>query len=257
MKTFRRILPAVILTLALIGVWEIAVRMSGVRPQILPAPSRVWAQGWAHAGDIGMHTLATLQVTLLGFAVTLVVSWLLAIAVDFTPWFRSAVTPLLVASQTLPIIAIAPLIIIWFGFGTLPKVLVVVLVTFFPITLGLIEGFRTASPSATALLTSMGATRWQVFYRLRLPQAMPRFFTALRIGIAYAVVGAIFAEYVGAKAGLGIYMSIQKNSFRTDLVLAAVVVTAVLSVCLFALTYLAQRMIAPWTLAALADGKRS
>ncbi|WGD36455.1 ABC transporter permease [Lysinibacter sp. HNR] len=240
--------PALILATLLIAVWEVAVQFSGVRPQILPAPSRVLEQGIAHRDDLVLHASATLGVTLVGFAVSLLVSWAIAIAVDFVPGLRRALTPFLVASQTLPIIAIAPLMIIWFGFGALPKILVILLVTFFPVALGLIEGFRSASPSATALLRSMGASRWQIFYRLRLPQALPRFFTALRIGITYAVVGAIFAEYVGAKSGLGIYMSVQKNSFRTDLVLAAVVVTALMSVTLFLLTYLVQRIVAPWTL---------
>ena len=158
------------------------------------------------------------------------------------PWLRRALTPLLVASQTLPIVAIAPLMIIWFGFGLLPKVVVIALVTFFPIAIGLIEGFAATDRQATNLLRSMGASRLDQFRYVRLPGAMPSFFTALRIGITYAVTGAIFAEYVGATAGLGIFMQVQKNSFRTDLVLAAVVVTAAVSVTLFALTYLVQRV---------------
>ena len=138
------------------------------------------------------------------------------------------------------------MLIIWFGFGLLPKVLVIALVTFFPITVGLIEGFAATDRQATSLLRSMGASRWQQFRYVRLPGALPRFFTALRIGITYAVTGAIFAEYVGATAGLGIFMSLQKNSFRTDLVLAAVLVTALLSVALFLLTYAVERLVVPW-----------
>jgi ABC-type nitrate/sulfonate/bicarbonate transport system permease component len=178
--------------------------------------------------------------------VSLALGWALAVAVDFSPWLRRALTPLLVASQTLPIIAIAPLLIIWFGFGLLPKVVVIALVTFFPVAVGLIEGFAATDRQATNLLRSMGATRWQQFRYVRLPGAMPAFFTALRIGITYAVTGAIFAEYVGATAGLGIFMNLQKNSFRTDLVLAAVAVTALLSITLFALTHVVQRLLIPW-----------
>jgi ABC-type nitrate/sulfonate/bicarbonate transport system permease component len=189
-----------------------------------------------------------LQVTIVGFAVSLVVAWALAIVVDFSPWLRRALVPLFVVSQTLPIIAIAPLMIIWFGFGLLPKILVIALATFFPMAIGLIEGFAAADREAGALLRSMGASRGQVFRYVRLPSALPRFFTALRIGITYAVVGAVFAEYVGATSGLGIYMSTQKNSFRTDLVLAAVLVTAALSLALYLLTYLVERIVAPWAL---------
>jgi ABC-type nitrate/sulfonate/bicarbonate transport system permease component len=238
--------PAVTVVVLSIAVWQIYVEVSGIRPQVLPSPGRVLTQGWAQREAIAENAAATLQVTLVGFAVSLVLAWLLAIAVDFSPWLRRAFVPLFVVSQTLPIIAIAPLLIIWFGFGLLPKILVIALATFFPMAIGLIEGFAAADRDARALLSTMGAGRWQQFRYVRLPSALPRFFTSLRIGITYAVVGAIFAEYAGATAGLGIYMSQQKNSFRTDLVLAAVAVTAVISVLLFVSTFVVERVVAPW-----------
>jgi NitT/TauT family transport system permease protein len=246
MTTLRRAVPPLMLVAAGLAAWQWFVTAAEVRPQVLPSPLRVLEQGWAYRADIWANTVPTLQVTAVGFTVSLVLGWTLAIAADFSPWLRRALTPLLVASQTLPIIAIAPLLIIWFGFGLLPKVVVIALVTFFPIAVGLIEGFAATDPQATNLLRSMGASRWAQFRYVRLPGAMPRFFTALRIGITYAVTGAIFAEYAGATAGLGIYMSLQKNSFRTDLVLAAVVVTALLSVGLFLLTYAVERLVIPW-----------
>ena len=242
-----RVGPALLLALAGLVVWQVAVDVSGVRPQVLPSPLRVAEQGWAFRAALWTNTVPTLQVTAVGFAVSLAVGWAIAVTVDFVPWLRRALTPLLVASQTLPIVAIAPLLIIWFGFGLLPKVVVIALVTFFPIAIGLIEGFAATDRQATNLLRSMGASRLDQFRYVRLPGAMPSFFTALRIGITYAVTGAIFAEYVGATAGLGIFMQVQKNSFRTDLVLAAVVVTAAVSVTLFALTFLVQRVVAPWS----------
>jgi ABC-type nitrate/sulfonate/bicarbonate transport system permease component len=241
-----RVAPPLVLILLCLGIWQWYVTAAGIRPQVLPTPLRVVQQGWAFRAVIWANTVPTLQVTLVGFAVSLAVGWLLAVAVDFSPWLRRALTPLLVASQTLPIIAIAPLLIIWFGFGLLPKIVVIALVTFFPVAVGLIEGFAATERPATNLLRSMGASRWQQFRYVRLPGALPRFFTSLRIGITYAVTGAIFAEYVGATVGLGLFMNLQKNSFRTDLVLAAVVVTALLSVTLFALTYLVERLVIPW-----------
>ncbi|WP_214369546.1 ABC transporter permease [Pseudonocardia sp. H11422] len=237
--------PLVVVALLLVG-WQWFVTANDVRPQVLPSPLRVVEQGWAFRDVIWANTVPTLQVTAVGFGVSLVLGWALAILVDFSPWLRRALVPLLVASQTLPIIAIAPLLIIWFGFGLLPKVVVIALVTFFPIAIGLIEGFASTDREASNLLRSMGGGRWKEFRYVRLPGAMPYFFTALRIGITYAVTGAIFAEYVGARAGLGIFMNLQKNSFRTDLVLAAVVVTAAISVALFGLTYLVQRLVIPW-----------
>jgi ABC-type nitrate/sulfonate/bicarbonate transport system permease component len=237
--------PVVIVALGL-AVWQWMVDATGVSPEILPTPLRVLRQGWAFRDQIWTNTISTVQVTVVGFAVSLTLAWVLAVLVDFSQWMRRALTPLLVASQTLPIIAIAPLLIIWFGFGLLPKIVIIALVTFFPVAIGLIEGFAGTSQEATNLLRSMGASRWQQFRYIRLPRAMPSFFTALRIGITYAITGAIFAEYVGAETGLGIFMNLQKNSFRTDLVLAAVVVTAILSVALFVLTYLVQLLVIPW-----------
>jgi ABC-type nitrate/sulfonate/bicarbonate transport system permease component len=244
---WRRVWPPLVLVAVGLLAWQAYVDVSGVAPQVLPSPARVLQQGWDWRDTIALHTVATLRETAVGFAVSLALGWALAVAADFSPALRRALTPLLIASQTLPIIAIAPLMILWFGFGMLPKVLVVVLVTFFPITVGLIEGFAATQRQATNLLRSMGASRWAQFRYVRLPGAMPRFFTALRIGITYAVVGAIFAEYVGAKEGLGIFMLTSKNSFRADLVLAAVVVTAAVSVALFALTYLVERLVIPWS----------
>lgn len=250
-RTWRasRLLPAVVVFGALLIVWQVYVIASGVRPQVLPAPSRVLAQGWSHRGELAMHATSTLTVTLIGFAVSLAFAWAVAIAVDFSDWLQRALVPLFVVSQTLPIIAIAPLLIIWFGFGLLPKVVVVALVTFFPVAIGLIEGFAATDRDAVALLRSMGASKWARFRYVRLPSAMPRFFTALRIGITYAVVGAVFAEYVGARSGLGIYMAQQKNAFRTDLVLAAVAVTAAITIVLFVSTYAIEKVVAPWALA--------
>ena len=242
----RRVLPPVLVVFVLLLVWQGAVVLFDVRPQVLPSPLRVVEQGWAMREALWANTVPTLQVTAIGFAVSLAVAWAVAVAVDFSPWLRSAMVPLLVASQTIPVIAIAPLMIIWFGFGVLPKVLVIALVTFFPVAVGLIEGFSRTDPDATNLLRSMGADRVTVFRYVRLPGALPSFFTSLRIAVTYAVTGAIFAEYVGARAGLGIYMNQQRNSFRTDLVLAAVAITALVSVALFGLTYLVERVVAPW-----------
>ena len=242
----RRWLPPLVVVAVLLGAWQWAVTALDVPPQVLPSPWRVVEQGWANRAALWTNTLPTLQVTAVGFALSLVVGWLLAVVVDFSPWLRRALLPLMIASQTLPIIAIAPLMILWFGFGLLPKVLVIALVTFFPIVVGLVEGFSRTDREAANLLRSMGANRWAEFRYVRLPGALPSFFTALRIAVTYAVTGAIFAEYVGARSGLGIYMNLQKNSFRTDLVLATVGVSAVVTLALFALTFLVQRLVAPW-----------
>ena len=239
-------LPALLLLVAIVAAWEAYVRASGVRPQVLPAPSRVAAEGWAFRDLIWAQTLPTLGETALGFSLAILVGSLTAAAIDFWSVVRRALYPMLVASQTIPVVAVAPLLVLWFGFGLLPKALVVALVTFFPITVGWVDGFASTERAASNLLRSMGASRWQVFRLVRVPGALPSFFSGLRIAITYAVVGAIFAEYVGAKRGLGIFMQLQQNSFRTDLVMAAVVVTAAISVALFLATYAIERAAIPW-----------
>ncbi len=231
---------------AILAGWEVWVRTANIDPTLLPSPSRVASQGWAARDAIWQNTKVTWKETLVGFTVSLVVAWALAIAIDFSNILRRAMMPLLVASQTIPMIAIAPLIIIWFGYGLFPKVLVIAVATFFPVAVGLIDGFNSTDREATNLLRSMGANRWKQFRYVRLPSALPTFFTALRIGITYAVTAAVFAEYVGAKEGIGIYMALMKNSFRTDLVLAAVAVTAVSSIILFLLTFAVERAVIPW-----------
>jgi len=250
--SIARVLPALLLAAAILGVWETYVRISEVRPQVLPAPSRVVEQGWAFRELIWSHVVPTLGETAIGFTLAILVGTVAAVGIDFSSTVRRALYPMLVASQAIPVVAVAPLLVLWFGFGIVPKALVVALVTFFPITVGWVDGFAATERAASNLLRSMGASRWQVFRLVRVPGALPSFFSGLRIAITYAVVGAIFAEYVGAKRGLGIFMQLQQNSFRTDLVMAAVVVTAAISVSLFLATYAVERAAIPWHAAARA-----
>lgn len=251
-RAISRVLPALLLAAAILGVWELYVRVAEVRPQVLPPPSRVVEQGWAFRELIWSHVVPTLGETAIGFTLAILVGTIAAVGIDFSSTVRRALYPMLVASQAIPVVAVAPLLVLWFGFGIVPKALVVALVTFFPITVGWVDGFAATERAASNLLRSMGASRWQVFRLVRVPGALPSFFSGLRIAITYAVVGAIFAEYVGAKRGLGIFMQLQQNSFRTDLVMAAVVVTAAISVSLFLATYAVERATIPWHAAARA-----
>jgi ABC-type nitrate/sulfonate/bicarbonate transport system permease component len=238
--------PPVLLTAALLLAWQGLAVLAVRNPQALPTPGAVFSAGWDQRTVLWQNTLTTLRETLLGFALSLVVSWLLATVMDFSGPVRRAVYPLLVVSQTIPIIVIAPVFIIWFGFGLMPKLLLVALATFFPLAASLSEGFAAADGEAMRLLRSMGAGRWQAFAKVRVPGALPFFFTGLRVAITYAVGGAIFAEYAGSYNGLGIYIQQMQSGFRTDLVFAAVAVIALLSVALFAFTFLLERLVTPW-----------
>ena len=226
--------------------WEAYARSSGVSPFVLPSPTQVLGALWEFRDDAIRNLIPTVIETAVGFAASIAAAVAVAIALDRVAPARSAVEPLLVASQTIPIIAVAPLVIVWFGFGLAPKVLIVILVTFFPITIALLDGFAGTGQEATDLLRSFGASSGQTFRKLRWPSALPAFFTGLRISATYAVVAAVIGEYVGATEGLGIWMQLSQRSFRTDLVFAAIVLTAALSVVLYACVAVAEAALIPW-----------
>lgn len=232
--------------LGIVIAWEAYCRIAAVSPVVLPSPTRIVGQLWAFRDDAIRHAIPTLVETVVGLAVSISVSIGAAVAMDRFATVRRSIQPLLVASQTVPVVAIAPLLVLWFGFGLAPKVFIVVLVTFFPITIALLDGFAAASAEAGDLLRSFGASRLETFRELRWPAALPSFFTGLRIAATYGVIGAVFGEYVGAYEGLGIWMQVSQNAFRTDLVFAAVLISAALSVALFWLVTLAERVLIPW-----------
>ena len=238
--------PALVIIAAAVAAWQIYAMRSGVSPQILPSPARVVDSGWAARDALWTNTVATLEETAFGFLVAIVLALGLSLVIDASGILRTALMPLLIGSQTLPLVAIAPLVIIWFGFGLTPKVLLVALLSFFPITVALLEGYQATDPDVERLLMSMGAGRWRRYRSARLPTAMPFFFAGLRIAITYSIVVAIFAEYAGASSGLGIYIEQETHVFRTDLVFAAVLVTTLLTITLFAATYLLERLLIPW-----------
>ena len=242
----RERLPSLALVGAILVLWELYVRAAAVDPVVLPGPLRILGALVRFRDDAIRHTLPTVLETVLGFAIAVLLAIGAAVAMDRTPAVRRAVEPILVTSQTIPVVALAPLLLLWFGFGLAPKVVIVVLVTFFPVVVGLLDGFAAVSPQAEDLLRSYGATDGQVFRKLRWPSALPAFFTGLRIAVVYAVIGAVFGEYVGAREGLGIWMQLSQNSFRTDLVFAAIVVTSALSLALYALVGVIRRLAIPW-----------
>jgi ABC-type nitrate/sulfonate/bicarbonate transport system permease component len=238
--------PPVALAAILILFWEAYVRLAELDPITLPAPSRVLGALWDFREAAVGHLIPTLVEALVGCSISVVLAIGTAIALDRWGPVRRAVEPFLVTSQTIPVVAIAPLFVIWFGFGLLPKVLIVVLVTFFPVTIALLDGFGRVDPDAMTLMRSLGATASQTFRKLRWPAALPSLFTGLRISVVYAVIGAIFGEYVGATEGLGIWMRLSQNSFRTDLVFAAILLSAVVSVALYVGVGIVERIVVPW-----------
>lgn len=239
-------IPAALSLISAVLLWELYVRISGVSALVLPAPSRVVEQIVLNRVLLWDNTVPTVIATLAGFSLSLSVAISLSILLDFLPRLRRALFPIFVVSQTLPLVAIAPLVVLWFGFDLTPKVLLVALVTFFPMLVALVDGYASLDPDISDLMRSMGAKRTQIFRHARFPAAMPYFFAGLRISITYAVVAAIFAEYVGARAGLGIVILNAKNSFRPDLMLAAVVISSALTLVLFGAVALLQKSVLRW-----------
>lgn len=248
--------PPLVLVVALLGAWELYARTSGVSPFVLPAPSQVLGALWEFRDQAVRHAVPTIVETVVGFSISILAATLVAIGLDRVGWARRAVEPLLVGSQTVPIVAIAPLVVVWFGFGLLPKVLVVVLVTFFPITIALLDGFASTTAEAAELMRSLGASAGQTFRKVRWPSGLPGFFTGLRISATYGVVAAVIGEYVGATDGLGIWMQLSQRSFRTDLVFAAILLTAILSIALYGVAVAAERATIPWWRASRVAGGR-
>lgn len=235
MPVLRQIFPTLLIALAFLLSWEVYCARAGVSPLVLPAPSDVALGLWRNRADIGRHALSTLSVTTTGFGLSVCFAFAASVTLHFVLWLKRGMMPLLVASQTVPIVALAPLMVLWFGFGLLPKVLLVILVTFFPMLVSLLSGYARLPQAYRDQLVSMGANDLAVFRRATLPVARPAFFAGLRISATYAVVASIFAEYAGARQGLGIYILSAKNNFRADLVLAAVVVSAGLTLLLLGL----------------------
>lgn len=238
--------PAVAFFVALLALWQWYASQPTVNPQLLPTPGAVWQALMAQRDLLWVDTQVTLQETVVGFAAALAAGVLLGTIIDFSPWLRRALYPLLVTSQTIPIITLAPLLVLWFGYGLLSKSIVVLLVCFFPIVVALADGLRSADPELIKLYRSFGAGPLRIFWSVRFPGALPSLFSGIRIAITYSVVGAIFGEYVGAEAGLGLFMEQQQHSFSTAGVIAAIVVTAALSIALFVATTVVERIALPW-----------
>lgn len=244
--TVAATIPALGLLAALVLLWQWYASQPDIDAQILPTPLAVWGVLMGQRDILWQHMLVTLQETLIGFALALVAGVIFGTLIDFSPWLRRAIYPLLVASQTIPIITLAPLLVLWFGFGLVSKSIVVLLVCFFPIVVALADGLRSADPELIRLFRAFGAGPLRIFWTVRLPGALPSLFSGVRIAIAYSVIGAIFGEYVGASAGLGFYMQLKQHSFATAGVLAAIVVTALLSIALFASVAIIERLALPW-----------
>ncbi len=242
----KKYLPSIMFFVLLLIIWEWVVKYFEIKEYILPSPSAVGSSLINKKVLLWDHGLQTIYEAFLGFLLAIGAGLVLSVAMGLSPGVKRTIYPLMVVSQTIPIVAIAPLFIIWFGYVMMPKVVTVVLICFFPITLSLVEGLSTVDEDMVRLLTAMGASPWQVFRKVKFPGAMPSFFAGLKISATYSVMGAIIGEWLGASKGLGIYMTRSMKSFLTDQLFAAIAVVSILSLLFFAVVEITGRLVMPW-----------
>jgi ABC-type nitrate/sulfonate/bicarbonate transport system permease component len=234
----------------LLLIWQLSVDRGAIPRFVLPSPTDIGSTLIEIIPDIYNHIFVTLTEAFAGFFISIILALVLAILMDSIKILKKAIYPILVVSQTVPLIVLAPLFVMWFGFGMLPKIIVVVLVCFFPILVSLMDGLSSVDGDIINMLKSMKATRLQIFRLVKFPAAMVSFFSGLRIAATYSIMGAIIGEWLGGKAGLGIYMSRVRNSYAYDKTFAAIVVIVVLSMLVFYAVKLLQRLVMPWSIEA-------
>lgn len=244
-RTSRALFTALVLG-ALFGLWELLVQ-SGVIPAfILPAPSGVLLTAVNSFSRIAPHMLITLAAVGYGIASAFAAALVTALLMHRFRSVRMVLYPLLVISQTVPLIVLAPLFILWFGFGILPKVLVVILVCFFPIAVNTLEGLDSTDRDITDLFASMGAGGLRILFSAKLPAALPHLFSGLKIAATYSMIGAVIGEWLGGTKGLGVYMVRAQKAFAIDQVFAAILYISAISISLLLLVLFLQRLIMPW-----------
>lgn len=242
----RRFLLPLAALLSLVLLWEVIVRVTDIVQYLLPPPSAVWTAFLEVREILPGHIATTMTEAVLGLVLGAVAGAAVAALLWAIPFVRRTLLPLLIASQTVPMVVLAPLLTLWFGLDLLPKVIVVALVTFFPVTVATVQGLASTDADLLELFRSMGATRRQLARLVLIPSAASAFFAGLRIGATYAVGAAVIGEWVGASSGLGLLITRSQASFRVDRLFVAVVVVAVLSALLFAFVNAIAHLVLPW-----------
>lgn len=237
--------PTALIAILLVG-WYFVAKISGFSSFILPTPLEVIQAGWETRNILLDAIGQTLLATGIGLILALITGIGIAALIDFWSLARRALYPILVVSQTIQILAIAPIMIIWFGFGLTPTIVIVVLFCFFPLAISTADGLTSSDPELIALLRAMGATKKQIWRMVRVPSALPSFFSGLRLAVTYSIVAATIGEWVGGSPGLGLYMLRSKNALATDQVFVAMLITSILSIALFMLVYGIERLALPW-----------
>lgn len=242
LKNTSKLLPSISLIAAILVIWQLASSLGFVEEYLLPGPVQIVMEMLDNADFWLRNSMPTLMAILVGFVVSIAISLPMAIGMVYSAYFRKALYPLLVLSQVIPKVAIAPLFIIWFGFGDFPKILMVILIAFFPLVIDAVVGFQAARPESLMLVRSMGASRWQAFWKVRLPWALPSIFAGAKVAITLAVVGAVVAEFVGANSGLGVEITRARGHLDTLAVFAGIGYLSLIGLILFGAVTLLEKV---------------
>jgi ABC-type nitrate/sulfonate/bicarbonate transport system permease component len=248
----RRWLPPLAVVLLLLGLWELAARWDliadalSIEPFLVPAPSDVAAALWDDADLLAENAWITVQEILLGFALALACGFGFALALHRSDLLRRAFYPILMASQTVPVIALAPILVVWLGFGIGPKLVVIALICFFPITVNTLDGLRSVDPEYGRMMRTLDASRSRILWAVEVPSALPFLFSGAKIAAVVSVIGAVFGEWVGANEGLGHLILVAQGQVQTARVFAAVAVLSTIAITLFGVLTLIERRIGWW-----------
>jgi ABC-type nitrate/sulfonate/bicarbonate transport system permease component len=247
----RWLLPLGLIAL-LLGLWQLATSTGMIADALtledflVPSPAEVGAALWESRDLLAENAWVTLREMLLGILCALVVGIGFAVAMHFSGFVLRATYPLVIASQTIPIVVIAPILVVWFGYGITPKIVIIALICFFPITVNALAGLRSVDPEAVKLMRSLDASRWQRFARVEAPAALPSLFTGIKIAVVVAPIGAVFAEWAGSSSGLGHLIQSDTANFQVARQFATVAVLSALALALMGVTSLAERRIVRW-----------
>ena len=226
--------------------WQIVSSIGLVDSFMLPSPVQVVKAFITEFPTLMEHSLVTLAEAFIGLACGIVFGFVMAVLMDQFDGLYKAFYPLIVLTQTIPTVAIAPLLVLWFGYEMMPKIILILITTFFPIAVGLLNGFKSADKDSINLLRAMGASRWQIFHHIKFPGALSEFFAGLRISASYAVVGAVISEWLGGFNGLGVYMTRVKKAFSFDKMFAVIFLISIISLLLMKGVDSLQKKCMPW-----------
>jgi len=238
--------PAVLLLAALIGLWELLVRWLNTPEYLLPAPSVVARNMVDEWGLLSSNLWATVEEVILGFLIAVACGLFIAIVLHLSPVLRRAIYPLLIASQTVPVVVLAPILVILLGYNIKPKLVIVALICFFPIVVNGVDGLRSVDPELPRMMRTLDGSRLAIFRRVEFPSALPSIFSGVRVAATFAAIGAVFAEWSGSTSGLGYIMQSATPSLATARIISAIVLLTAISLALFLLVYLVERLTIPW-----------